>query len=528
MSNEISLTDDQKRALEVVSSGANTLITGGAGVGKSYITLEIINMLRAKGKIVIACASTAQAADVIGGSTAHRTFKIPINMTWSCTPVAKKKNDPIVESDVIVIDEVSMLRIDVFDYIIKYIESANELRTKNNKKPIQIIAVGDFAQLPPVLRRSRKSSQDEYSILCAHYNFDIGEGYAFRAPAWARCNFRFVELTQVIRQDNKMMIDALNLIRMGDKSGFDFFKESTRKTKFPNSYSGVVTLCSTKKTANNINDKKVARIPGNSQTYKATEHGEVSSSDRCAPKYLTLRVGTQIIMIQNGENYHNGQTGIVTNLYDSYISVDFGNGDPIDIFPQTWETTEYVTEDDKSGKKKLKLKVIGDFTQLPLRIGYAITIHKAQGKTLDCVEINLGRYGSVFAYGQLYVALSRVKDPKKMHISGDIDKVNILAAQEVIEFYKNKGNVADPEPFTPISNQTEKEKITIVDTPKSSTYNDQISFISCAPMIGGIVASYAHGLDDDAVYDGTCIKISSKYAAQIKNYIDTLNTQFKF
>lgn len=518
MDKEISLTTDQQRALDIVSSGENVLITGGAGVGKSFITTMIIDSLRSCGKKVIACASTAQAADVIGGSTAHRTFKIPINMCWTCTPEAKVKDDPIVESDVIVIDEVSMLRIDVFDYMIKYIESANTIRGDKGKEAIQIIAVGDFAQLPPVLKRSNRLTQDEHTILSEHYGFDVGEGYAFRAPSWSRCHFRFIELTEVVRQDNKAMIDALNLIRLGDRSGMAFFKTSTRKTKFPSDRSGVVTLCSTKKAADDINDKKVSLISGDFKKYKAIEQGEVRSSDRCAPKCLNLRVGTQVLMIQNSENYRNGQTGIVAALYDTYISVDFGDGDPVDVFPQTWQTTEYVAEDEGE-QKSLRLKVIGEFTQLPLRIGYAITIHKAQGKTLDCVELNIGKNGAIFAFGQLYVALSRAKDAKKLHISGDLDKVDILASEEVVDFYKNKGQIAAPEPFL-----KEEEMVTMDD---ASDDDDQVA-IKCAPIIGGLAASYAHGLDDNAAYDGDSIKVAAKHEEQVKQYIETLKEQFKF
>lgn len=218
------LTNGQKQALLESQNGHNIFISGGGGVGKSYISQIIVDELQAAGKTVLITASTGKAAMLINGVTCHRAFRIPIRMTWSATPKITPK-DPIYESDVILIDEVSMLRIDAFDFICKSIQKVNRIRKSSiylanpknkHRDPIQLIVIGDFGQLPPVIVHTNDGRPDEGDLMSQHYGFPVKSGYAFLAPGWKECNFVKCELTEVMRQSNKDMIHALQGIRLGD------------------------------------------------------------------------------------------------------------------------------------------------------------------------------------------------------------------------------------------------------------------------------------------------------------------------
>ena len=172
-----SLTPSQQYALDQAKAGKNIFVTGGGGVGKSYVANCIINDLEAKGKKVLVTASTGKAAILIGGVTCHRAFRIPIKLTWIAKPKVTT-DSPIYAADVVLIDEVSMLRIDAFEFIVESIEAANRLRKfdkdRKRRNPVQLIVIGDFFQLPPVLIRSDKKP-DERDLMSEHY--EIGRAH---------------------------------------------------------------------------------------------------------------------------------------------------------------------------------------------------------------------------------------------------------------------------------------------------------------------------------------------------------------
>ena len=431
------LTAGQQAALEAVRSGRNVFITGGGGVGKSYITKRIIGELKAEEKEVMVCASTGLAATLIGGVTCHRAFRIPLDFVWECRP------DPppeVRKTDAVIIDEVSMLRMDVFDYIVSCIEAVSH--------PIQMIVVGDFFQLPPVLvsKKTGKNpnTTDEKTLLSDHYGFDVGQGYAFLAPGWARCNFVMCELTEVLRQSDKEMIAALNKVRIGDWSGLDYFRQHSRQEKFAPE-DGATCLCGNNKSAATINLAAVDRLSGYSETYYAEVDGIVKASDKPVPDEIKLKVGTLVIMAQNSEKYVNGSYATVRELHEWGVTVEIRDtGELVDVAPTNWPINRYVVKPSgKKGKKKIELEQIGNYRQLPLKPAYAITIHKSQGQTFDKVILSIGPHGkkgkyprlSIFAYGQLYVALSRVRSIDGLYIEGDLGAVKLLAAPEVQQFY---------------------------------------------------------------------------------------------
>lgn len=227
------LTKGQKEALEAVRTGRNVCITGGGGVGKSYISRKIIEDLQKQRKTVLITASTGRAAMLIGGITCHRAFNIPVKLTWQTEPKITASS-PIYEADAVIIDEVSMLRIDAFEFIARVVKDVNEIRKspeyrkdpKNrHRDPVQMIVVGDFGQLPPVIVHPNDGSPDEGDLMSEYYGFDVGSGYAFQAPGWKQSDFLLCDLQEVVRQSDQAMVDALQRIRFGDYTAIEYFSK---------------------------------------------------------------------------------------------------------------------------------------------------------------------------------------------------------------------------------------------------------------------------------------------------------------
>lgn len=534
------LTKGQQAVLEEVKKGSNVFITGSGGVGKSYIVNYIVTELEASGKLVIKTASTGKAAMLIDGVTCHRAFNIPLKATWLAIPYIRKVS-PIYEADAILIDEVSMLRIDAFEYIIESVERVNEIRTTeeylsdpNNihRSPIQMIVVGDFCQLPPVIIHPNDESPDEGDMMSEYYGFDVGPGFAFAAPGWTRSHFVTCELTEVMRQSDKPMIDALNGIRFGDRSALSYFKENKRKRKFSPTDGDVIYLCGKNKTAERINNTALATLPEQEYKYYAKEEGDVKEQDRQAPRLLRLKTGAHVIMIQNTDKYRNGSSGTITATYEDSVSVLIHEtGEEIDVPYTTWGIERYIIRE-YNGKKKLEKELIGSFSQLPLRLGYAITIHKSQGQTFDKAVLVLGSddkkenakstHPEIFSYGQLYVALSRVKSMDNLYIEGNLDLVDKLASPEVLEFYgvTNAEKVQQhPAPTIEKTPDTKQIKNTEVEKKKAA---QDFATIHCTDKNVSVAWIFAHTLSPDAVRSGTDIQIPIRYCKQAERFINTL------
>lgn len=516
----IVLTKGQEAAREAVKSGKSILITGPGGVGKSFLVRTIVEDLKAAGKNVLITASTGKAATLIGGVTCHRAFRIPISMTWEAEPSVSEES-PVMSADAVLIDEVSMLRIDVFEYIIKTLEFVNKKRRL--PQPIQLILVGDFSQLPPVLIRAKKGKPSEAALMSEHFGFDIGSGYAFNAPGWARYGITVINLTEVVRQTDEEMIAAANSLRMGNKDALSYFVTHARKRDFPKG-TPVTYLCATNKEVDKRNIDALAKLKGKAKTYTAQIIGKVEDQDKPVPETITLKVGAHVLMAVNADGYHNGSSATVEELHEDSVLVKItSTGKEVSVSYNEWIVEDYVIEKDRKGKKVVSKEKVGTYRQLPLRLGYAMTIHRAQGQTLDKVVLEPGK---IFCYGQLYVALSRVKSMDDLYIKGDLNNIEILASPEVIDFYT--AHAPDPErprkkektPEKPVRPTAPKPRIPI-EKPKPTVPGKDTKTVACPKHIASRVWIFASTLDKRIKKGrGTSIIVPKELAGIVQNYID--------
>lgn len=354
-------------------------------------------------------------------------------MTWKATPKLTQ-DSPLFYADTIIIDEVSMLRIDVFNFIVKTLEYVNNSPQRRMRPHIQLIIVGDFFQLPPVMPFPRDGSLPISTVLSTYYGYDVGNGYAFHSMGWKKCNFTVCILKKVVRQKDAAMINALSDIRYGLRDGFTFF-QGLNNSKFDKT--DAIFLCGKKASAEEINRKSLNKLSSPEHIYYSKGTGNITNDDKQAPDLLTLKEGAHVILLQNTAEYQNGSSGIIVNLYKKSVDVKIcATNKIVNVTYATWNAERYFFN---VTTQKIEQKTVGTFSQLPLQLGYAITIHKSQGTTLDKVILSLGssHYPEIFSYGQLYVALSRVTSAKNLQILGDFNTVPVLAAPEVLEFYKN-------------------------------------------------------------------------------------------
>ena len=438
----VKLTNDQDSCLRALKSGVNALVTGSAGTGKSFVISEFIRWCGSTGKNVMVTAPTGIAALNIGGTTLHRAFRVPLEVlsldypTLSaifngCDEIVRslpknrngdeREESALLHTDVIIIDEISMCRIDLFDYIAARVLALNYYRQRVGKRAVQVVLVGDFLQLPPVIIPKDKE------VLYHIYGGDCGRGYAFQSRFYGEFGFKCLDLREVVRQKDAEFSRKLRDARVGFTASLSYFmgKQSQSVIK------GGITLTGKNKTAFEHNSRELAKIKGKEVVYMARETGTVKNSDKANTDLVSLKVGARVMSLVNGENYSNGSLGTVVGIKDNTnrtVVVEFDNGTSANIEPYDWEVHSYEYDKEEKSFKKV---VIGTFTQIPLKLGYAITIHKSQGQTYDSVNID----PVCWEYGQLYTALSRCKSVDKMHFLSPLKNYYLKAAPEVVKYY---------------------------------------------------------------------------------------------
>lgn len=420
----------------LMDSDKNIFLTGKAGTGKTYQIQQFVEKMKKEGKVVLVSAPTGTAAVNAGGETAHSLFGIPIpcyGVSISKVPPAKIKT--LAMADVIIIDEVSMMRNDAFSFAMRVLKKAEKL--KGSK--IRVILTGDFSQLPPVVQKKDVSYLKKFG-------YDLS-GYAFTTKEWASLHLKTVELTKIWRQeDGSELANMLGKIRDNDSSAISYFEQFVKEGYTASD--DEIQICGTNAEADEINRNYLNAISGPVVAYQAEKKGR-NASGICEDIVL-LKKGARVMFLVNDVKknvYQNGSMGTITNLSEKCVEVLLDNGKVIPVFPYEYKSYNY-----KISGGELKKTEIGSIKQIPLKVAKAITIHKSQGKTFDKVVIT----PNIFAAGQLYVALSRVKSPKGLILTSPVKLEHFKENTIVEQFYKD-GYVYDIKPAKKAVKKTVKE-----------------------------------------------------------------------
>ncbi len=444
---------EQKRIFQRMVNGENIFLTGNAGTGKSFL-VEAFNEYCEDNDIkLLKAAPTGVAACNIKGVTLHRLFKLKTDtksMLREENSLPSEVKATLNLCSAILIDEISMVRIDLFDKIMRYLELANRERRDKKRKEIQVILVGDFYQLAPVIPPEDKKMLDLY------YGKDIGNGFAFQSKYWQSLRIQFEKLTEVRRQDgDKPFCTALDKCKEGDTDCLSFF--GTEVSKKENKKA--IWVVGKNITAHHRNMERLNSIKGKAAVFNARYSGTASKKDSLCEDTFVCKVGARVLMVINDSSglYQNGSMGTIKSVSAEEIIVDIDRKDengkaekpvriavrPHDFCKYEYQEKEVVTvETDERGEQvtrkhlELVLVEIGKATQFPMKLGFAITVHKAQGQTYD--EMNF--MPEIFQDGQLYVALSRCRFAKKLYIAAPLNARMVRTSEEVVNYYKNPEN----------------------------------------------------------------------------------------
>lgn len=401
----------------VISGRRNIFLTGRAGTGKTTLLRQLIQMERDRAVVL---APTGLAAVNVGGQTIHSFFNFPPRLL-DTSDAKKLRNQRLVRSiKTLVIDEISMVRSDLLQAI-----DASLRLNRGDRAPfggVRVILCGDLHQLPPVV------GGEVESILASTY----GGAWFFKAPAFGAAAFQLAALKRVFRQqEDEGFIRILNGLRNGRLSIDDEQILLSRVSKRTSAEASVthVVLTPNNASAFRINQIRLAELPGLSRHYEASLEGQFEEKAFPTEDMLELKPGARVMMIRNDPSgrWVNGSIGTVAALGEADVFVTIG-GETHRVGPQAWEKYRY---DFDAAKQSVTRTVVGSFKQLPLRLAYAVTIHKSQGMTLDKVHVDFD--SGMFAHGQAYVAFSRCRTLDGLEMSRALRPRDIIIDRSAFE-----------------------------------------------------------------------------------------------
>lgn len=464
---QLELTDQFQKVLDTLENTNKTVfITGKAGTGKSTLLKYFCETTK---KDYVVLAPTGVAAINVGGETIHSFFKFKIDYTTqdiikSANKLSEEAAKIYKEIETIIIDEVSMVRADIMDFIDIFLR-----KVLQNDSPFggkQLILFGDLYQLPPVVKSDEREHFKE--LYNSHYFF---ESKAIKELLNTKLDeFEYIELDKIFRQSDNSFIQILNAIRnntitegMLEVLNKRFDSNSIDVLKNDGAY---VYLSSTNVISDEINLQNLESLEGKSKAYYADITGDFTSEKFPTEEKLVLKVGARVMLLNNDAMgcWVNGTMATVLELHNDYITITTENDEIYDVEAVTWETIKTVYD---SSTKSVTKDKIGSFKQIPVRLAWAITIHKSQGKTFSKVIVDMGR--SAFAEGQTYVALSRCKTLEGIVLARELRKSDIRVSYDVVRFVtklqyaKSKVELSDEDKLALIKDAiVKKQKLEIV------------------------------------------------------------------
>lgn len=410
------------------ASSVNIFLTGKAGTGKTTL-LRKIKESTPKNHIVV--SFTAVAALNAGGVTIHSFFQMPFGplvpqteKDYSITQTTKRysleKLALIRSLELIIVDEVSMIRADMIDFLDRILK-----KIRLNGRPfggVQLLFIGDPLQLPPI--------KENWDILSKYY----ASPYFFDSLAYKNAVFINIELQKVYRQDDQMFINLLDSVRMSSitQESIDLLNSKCTDLDLSKDQR-YITITTHHRIANAINQSNLNFLTGDIFAYKATINGEFPSDSLPVAETIELKVGARVIMIKNDDSgkkrYYNGRAANVVQLTESSIKVRFiDDSTELDLEQQTWQNIKYSLG---QAEKKIQENNIGSFSQYPIKLAWAITVHKSQGLTFDNVVLDIA---DSFEAGQAYVALSRCRSLNGIVLRQPISQKCVISDQTAVEF----------------------------------------------------------------------------------------------